>query len=131
MDLHLHLRLGPLQRRVERRPPEDSPPHAHSLTSRGVMMGLPVKGHSLRRVHLLPVAKGTGAKVAAATTWKRTLPAPRGTTSPLEPPQRTVTRRGRVYLVCADTVKDVAQTPVLAPPDPTNTPHHNSPHPPL
>ena len=36
------------------------PPHAHSLTSRGMMMGLPVKGHSLRRVHQLPVAKAQG-----------------------------------------------------------------------
>ena len=44
-----------------------------------MMMGLPVKGHSLRRVHQLPVAKGTEAPtIAAAPTWRRTLPAPRG-----------------------------------------------------
>ena len=48
-------------------------------------MGLPVKGHLLRRVHQLPVAKGTRATVAAAPTWKRTLPAPSGSASPLEP----------------------------------------------
>ena len=29
-------------------------------------MGLPDKGHSLRRTHKLPVAKGTGAAVASA-----------------------------------------------------------------
>ena len=40
------------------------------------MMGLPVKGHILRRVHQQPVAKGFGATVAAAPKWKRTLPAP-------------------------------------------------------
>ena len=44
--------------------------HTHLLTSRGMMMGLLVKGHSLRRDHQLPVAKGTGATVAAAPTWK-------------------------------------------------------------
>ena len=52
------------------------PPHAHSLTSRGMMMGSlsrpGLKGYSLRRIHQLPVAKGTGATVAAAPTWKRT-----------------------------------------------------------
>ena len=42
----------------------------------------------------------------------------------LEPPRLTVTRRGRVYLACGDTVEDVAraQTPVLAPQDPFNFP---------
>ena len=63
---------------------------------------LPVKGHSLSRLHQLPVAQGTGATVAAqrhclnsakgtgptvvaAPTWKRPRPAPSGTASPLEP----------------------------------------------
>ena len=56
--------------------------------------------------------------------WKRTLPAPSGIASPLDPPRRFVTRRGRVYLVRVggDTVEVVARTPVLAPPDPTNIP---------
>ena len=108
--------------------PSPQPPlHAHRLTSRGMMMGLPVKGHPPRRVHQLPVAKGTGATVAAAPTWKRTPPAPSGIVPPLDPPRRTVTRRGRVYLVGGDTVEVVARTPVLAPPDPTNIP---SPPPP-
>ena len=40
-------------------PLRPSSPHAHPPTSRGIMMGLPVKGHSLRRVQQLPVAKGT------------------------------------------------------------------------
>ena len=66
-------------------PPPQPSHHAHALTSRGMMMGLPVKGHPLRRVHQLPVAKGTRATVAAAPTWKRTLPAPSGSASPLEP----------------------------------------------
>ena len=103
--------------------PSPQPPlHAHRLTSRGMMMGLPVKGHPPRRVHQLPVAKGTGATVAAAPTWKRTLPAPSGIVPPLDPPRRTVTCRGRVYLVGGDTVEVVAWTLVLAPPDPTNIP---------
>ena len=41
-----------------------------------LVMGLPVKGHQLRRVPQLPVAKGTGTTVAAAPAWNRTLPAP-------------------------------------------------------
>ena len=103
--------------------PSPQPPlHAHRLTSRGMMMGLPVKGHPPRRVHQLPVAKGTGTTVAAGPTWQRTLPAPSGIASPLDPPRRFVTRRGRVYLVGGDTVEVVARTPVLAPPDPTNIP---------
>ena len=57
--------------------PSPQPPlHAHRLTSRGMMMGLPVKGHPPRRVHQLPIAKGNGTTVSAAPTWKRTLPAP-------------------------------------------------------
>ena len=72
------------------------------------------------------IAKGTGATVAAAPTWKRTLPAPSCIASPLEPPRRTVTRRGRVYLVGGDTVEVVARPPVLAPPDPTNIPSPSS-----
>ena len=108
--------------------PFPQPPlHAHRLTSRGMMRGLPVKGHPPRRVHQLPVAKGTGTTVAAGPTWQRTLPAPSGIASPLDPPRRFVTRRGRVYLVGGDTVEVVARTPVLAPPDPTNIP---SPPPP-
>ena len=79
----------------------------------GPQFGLPVKGHLLRKVHQLPLAKGTGATVAAAPTWKRSLPAPSGMSSPLKPPQCTVTRRGRVYLVSDDTVEDVVQTQVL------------------
>ena len=78
-------------------------------------------GQSLRTDCKLPVAKGTGTTVAAAPTWKRTLQAPSGIAS-LDPPRRTVTRRGRVYLVGGDTIEVVARTPVLAPPDPTNIP---------
>ena len=103
-------------------PPPQPSHHAHALTSRGMMMGLPVKGHPPRRVHQLPIAKGTGTTVAAGPTWQRTLPAPSGIASPLDPPRRFVTRRGRVYLVGGDTVEVVARTPVLAPPDPTNIP---------
>ena len=54
--------------------------------------------------------------------WKRTLPTPSGIAPPLEPPRRTFTRRGRVYLVGGDTVEVVAWTSVLAPPNPTNIP---------
>ena len=113
-------------------PPPQPSHHAHALTSRGMMMGLPVKGHPLRRVHQLPVAKGTGTTVAAAPTWKRTLPAPSGITSPLEPPRCTVTRRGRVCLIGGDTVEVVAWTPVLAPrtqltPHPPSSPTHSHP----
>ena len=103
-------------------PLHSHPPHAHSLTSRGMMMGLQVKGHLLKKVHQLPVAKGTGATVAAAPTWRRTLPASSGIASQLKLPRRTVTHRGRVYLVGGDTIEDVARTLVLAPPDPTNNP---------
>ena len=55
-------------------------------------MGLPVKGHSLRRVHQLPVAIGTGAMVAAAPTWNRTLSASSGIASVLEPPRCSAAR---------------------------------------
>ena len=64
MDSDLDLRLGQLQYWAERRQPKDTHPllplassyplppplqsHAHLLTSRGMMMGTPVKGHSLR-----------------------------------------------------------------------------------
>ena len=134
------MRLGLLQNGAERRQPKDplplrhhpflplpSPPtplhrDTHRLTSRGMMMGPPVMGHQPRRVHQLPVAKGTGTTVVAAPTWKRTLTAPSGIASPLDPPRHTVTRRGRVYLVGGDTVEVVAQTLVLAPQDPTNIP---------
>ena len=67
-------------------------------------------------------AQGTGTTVVAATAWKRTPPAPSGIASPLDPPRRTVTRRGRVYLVGGGMVEVVAQTLVLAPPDPTSIP---------
>ena len=74
-------------------------------------------------------AQGTGTTVVAATAWKRTLPAPSGIASPLDPPRRTVTRRGRVYLVGGGMVEVVAQTLVLAPPDPTNIPSTPPPPP--
>ena len=90
-------------------PPPFNPTPRILLTSRGMIMGLPVKGHSLRRVHQLPVAKGTGATVAAqhAPTWKITLAASSGIAaaiaSPLETPRRTVTRRERVHLFIGET----------------------------
>ena len=115
------------------RPPKVLP---HTSLPPSIMMGLPINGHPLRTVPQLPVAKGTGTTVAAAPTWKRTLPAPSGITSPLEPLRCTVTHRGRVCLISGDTVEVVAWTPVLAQrtqltpppllPQPTPTPNRPS-----
>ena len=77
-----------------------------------------------------------GATVSyAGPTWNRTLLAPRGIASPLEPPQHTVTRR-RVYFVGGNTLTPwmmwpLARTSASAQPDPTNIPHHAPTLPPL
>ena len=92
-------------------------------------MGLPVKGHSLRS----GLAEATRLATPAACRqghWSHSHCCPdveknfssiqrhclaAGTPS-------THCHASRVCLVGDDTVEDVARTPVLAPPDPTNTP---------
>ena len=116
--------------------PSPPPPHAHSPTSRGMMMGLPLKGHSLRRVHQ-PGACRQGATVAAAPRRWNPLDAlsrvEEGVTSTVVTPSRTVVTSSVVTrtpyrmwpglrpgnLVGGDTVEHVVRTRVLAPPDPT------------
>ena len=106
-------------------PPPPSHAHLRLPTSRGMMMRFPVKGHSLRRVHQLPVTKGTDPQSLLPRRGKELFQHPAAQSPRLAAGPGTssmhCTCRGRVYLVGGDILEDVARTPVLAPPDPTDT----------